>query len=424
MSQEAEPRDRAALGRLQAEKLARLAATVLPRNPFWRRKFSDAGVAPGDLRGPDDLGRLPFTTKEELAQDQAAHPPYGTNLTYPIERYVRLHQTSGTKGRPMRWLDDRESWEWILGCWGRIYDTVGVSAGDRLLFAFSFGPFLGFWAAFDGAQRQGYFCLASGGLSTAARLRFLLENEATVVCCTPTYALRLAEAAEAEGLDLNAGRVRALVVAGEPGAGIPATRERLETAWGARLFDHYGMTEIGSLGVECREQPGGFHLLETECVAEVVDPVSGASVPPGREGELVLTNLGRAGSPLFRYRTGDRVVVDPAPCPCGRPSARLKGGILGRADDMLIVRGTNVYPSAVEAVVRRFPEILEFRIVLRGSDWRLEVEPRPGPAAPDLADRLAEAVKAELLVRPDVALLPFGSLPRGEMKSQRVLRVV
>lgn len=421
MSEDRDPKDRAALLELQLEKLRRLLEAILPRNPFWSRKL--AAFRPSELRSLEDLARLPFTTKEELARDQEAHPPYGTNLTVPPERCVRMHQTSGTRGRPLRWLDDRESWEWILSCWGRIYRTVGLRPDDRLVFAFSFGPFLGFWAGFDGAQRMGNLCLAAGGLTSSARLRFLLDHRATVVLSTPTYALRLAEHAEAEGLDLAGSPVRMLIVAGEPGASIPATRRRIETAWGARLFDHYGMTEIGSLGIECPQQPGGFHLLETECVAEIVDPATGGLLPAGREGELVLTNLGRLASPLLRYRTGDRVVADPAPCPCGRILMRLRGGVLGRADDMIIVRGTNVYPSAVEAVLRRFPDVAEFRIVVSPAGLVLEVEPRPGPVPAGLADRLVEAVRAELLLRPEVALVGSGTLTRGEMKSQRVVRV-
>jgi phenylacetate-CoA ligase len=327
----------------------------------------------------------------------------------------------------VRWLDDPESWDWVLGCWRRIYQKIGLRPADRLLFAFSFGPFLGFWAAFEGAQRQGSFCLAAGGLSTSARLRLLLDNQITVVCCTPTYALRLAETAEAEHLDLAKSPVRALLVAGEPGGSIPATRQRIETAWGARVFDHYGMTEIGSLGIECLEQPGGFHLLESECIAEILDPSTGEGVPAGREGELVLTNLGRKGGPLLRYRTGDRVVADPQPCPCGSPYVRLRGGVLGRADDMLIVRGMNVYPSALEAIIRRFPEAGEFRILVRGpasspSELRVEVEPRPGPVPAGLAQTLQDAIRNELLLRPEIVLVPTGSLPRGEMKAQRLWR--
>src|SRR5207244_8306504 len=218
-----------------------------------------------------------------------------------------------------------ESWNWVLDNWDQFYQIIGLKTGDRLFFPFSFGPFLGFWTAFEAASRQGFFCLPGGGMSSAARLRFLLDNQATVVLCTPTYALRLGEVAREEGIDLTSSGVRALIVAGEPGGSISATRARIEAIWGARVFDHWGMTEIGALGIECPENPAGLHLLETECLAEVIDPTTGEAVPTGQTGELVLTNLGRWGSPLLRYRTGDLVRIDPRPCPCGRTWIRLEG---------------------------------------------------------------------------------------------------
>jgi phenylacetate-CoA ligase len=247
-----------------------------------------------------------------------------------------------------------------------------------------------------------------------------------LVCCTPTYALRLADVARQEGIDLATSPVRALIVAGEPGGSIPGTRRRIEDAWGARVFDHCGMTEIGSLGIECQPNPGGLHMLETECIPEVIDPTTGAPIPPGQEGELVLTNLGRWGSPLIRYRTGDRVLADPAPCPCGRIFLRLKGGILGRTDDMIFIRGNNVYPSALEDIIRRFPEIEEYRIEVDQSgpqtSLRLALETQPSPPASQLVDLVRDAVRNELNFRPEVTLVPPGSLPRSEMKSQRVVR--
>src|SRR5262245_46384070 len=208
---------RPALATLQGDRLRALLAEVLPRNDFYAAKFVAAGVAPEAVRSPADLARLPFTTKAELTADQEENPPYGLILTYPVDRYSRLHQTSGTTGRPLRWLDTPASWQWTLDCWETIYRTVGLGPGDRLFFAFSFGPFLGFWSAYDAAGRMGFLCLPGGGMTSVARLTFLLDNEATVVLCTPTYALRLAEVAREAGLDLKAGRVRALIVAGEPG---------------------------------------------------------------------------------------------------------------------------------------------------------------------------------------------------------------
>ena len=359
--------------------------------------------------------RLPFTTKAELLADQQVNPPYGSALTYPIIRYARMHQTSGTTtGRPLRWLDTPESWDWMLGCWRRIFELIGLRSDDRLCFAFSFGPFLGFWTAFESASRAGYFVLPGGGLSSSARLRFLLDHSATVVFCTPTYALHLAEVAAADGIDLASSSVRMLVVAGEPGGSIPATRKRIESSWGARVIDHSGMTEIGPMAVESVDQPGGLAVLEGDYIAEVTQPDAQGI------GELVVTNLGRIGSPLIRYRTGDLV----KPLTESNGKVRLEGGILGRVDDMIHVRGNNIYPAAIEAVVRRFAEIAEFRLVVdrRGSltNLRIEIECMPSADESVLVDHVAKALKDELLFRADVVRVPPGTLPRFEMKAHRI----
>ena len=420
--------DRPALAEMQLVKLRDMMALVLRDNAFYRNKLSSA-IEPSKLRSQHQLTELPFTTKTELLADQEANPPYGSNLTYPIGRYCRLHQTSGTtRGRPLRWLDTPESWNWFLECWRVIYETIGLRPDDRLLFPFSFGPFVGFWAAFEGAVRLGNLCLAAGGMTSSARLRFLLDNQATVICCTPTYALRLAEVAQQEGIDLPSSPVRAIVVAGEPGGSIPSTRQRIEHAWAARVFDHCGMTEVGSLGIECLDNPGGLHLLETECIAEVIDPQTGAPVRPGHDGELVLTTLGRWGSPVIRYRTGDLVTIDPEPCPCGLPFVRLAGGIRGRIDDMLVIRGNNVYPSAIEEIVRRFDPVTEFQIEADRQDalvtLRIRIECQTTETATDVAQRIAETVRNELHFRPEVTVVPPGTLPRSEMKSRRLVRKI
>jgi phenylacetate-CoA ligase len=309
----------------------------------------------------------------------------------------------------------------MLKLWRQIYEVVGVRADDRFYFPFSFGPFLGFWAAFEGAARLGRFCLPGGGMTTNARLRMIIDHGITVICCTPTYALRLTEAALEDKLDVTSGKVRLLILAGEPGASIAATRHRLETIWGARVIDHYGMTEIGSLGIECLENSGGFHLLGDDCIPEVIDPATGREVAAGTEGELVLTNLGRVGSPLIRYRTGDRVIVDPDPCPCGRSWPRLKGGILGRTDDLMFIRGNNVYPAMLEAILRRFPEVSEFQIVVNGPELELRIE-TTATASPRLPERIEAAVRDAYHFRPWVAIVPPGSLPRAQMKSNRLVR--
>jgi phenylacetate-CoA ligase len=418
--------DRSAMLDLQREQVSALAAEILPQNRFYARKFAEAGLSARDIHSPGDLSRLPFTTKAELLADQAAHPPYGTVHTYPISHYCRMNQTSGTSGQPLRWLDTSASWNRLLQCWEAIYQIVGLHAGDRLVFAFSFGPFLGFWTAFDAAVRLGYLALPGGGMSSAARLRFLLDNDATVVLCTPTYALHLADVAREQHIDLTESSVRAVIVAGEPGGSIPATRNRIEEAWGARVFDHSGLTEVGPMAIECPDNPAGLHVLEEDYIVEVIDPASAEPVPAGQLGELVVTNLGRWGSPVLRYRTGDLVRVDPQPCSCGRCFLRLQGGILGRADDMIQVRGNNVYPSALEAVIRRFPEVVEYRVAVDESqplaELRVELEPiLPGLAA-ELVQRVDQAIREELLFRAEVTAVAPGTLPRFEMKARRFIK--
>ena len=377
------------------------------KNPFYRAKLSDRA---------GDLGELPFTTKAELSEDQAAHPPFGTNLTYPTERYVRLHQTSGTTGRPLRILDDAESWEWWRGCWQPTYRAAGVTVRDRIFFAFSFGPFVGFWSAFAGAERLGALCLTGGAMSTTERVASILATEATVVMCTPTYALRLAEAAREEGIDLARSALRVSIHAGEPGASIPTTRERIEKELGVEAFDHTGATEIGAYGFSCSARDG-VHINESEFIAEILDARTGAARDEG-EGELVLTNLGRWGMPVIRYRTGDRVIALRGVCSCGRTLVKLAGGIAGRVDDMVTVRGVNVFPSAIEAIIRRFEEVGEYRVELATvremDELHCTVE-----APADVAERVAAAIHRELGIRCKVETVAPGTLPRFEMKAKR-----
>lgn len=409
----------------QFDRLRRLLAEALPGNRFLARKL--AGVDPAALRGPADLARLPFTTKAELAADQHEHPPYGTALTHPVERYTRLHQTSGTStGRPLRWLDTPESWEAVLRCWALSFPVMGLTPADRVFFPFSFGPFIGFWSGFEAAARYGALVLPGGGMTSTARLRFLVEHAATVVFATPTYALHLAEVAVKEGVDLAASAVRMLVVAGEPGGTIDATRRRIEEVWGARVFDHYGMTEVGPVAVEAADTPGEMLLLESEYLCEVLTPNGNQPAPPGEFGELVVTTLGRTACPVVRYRTGDLVKLATTPDPGDRPWRRLAGGVLGRADDMIHVRGNNLYPGAIEAIVRRFPEVAEYRIHVDRSgplaDLRLEVEPAAGCDGPALAEQVGRAVRDELLFRVEVTAAAAGSLPRFELKAKRLVR--
>ncbi|MEA2661191.1 MAG: phenylacetate-CoA ligase [Chloroflexota bacterium] len=399
----------------QRARLAAMLPEVARTNAFYRPRLGPATV--------DGWADVPFTTKAELSLDQAAHPPFGTNLTYPLDRYTRLHQTSGTTGTPLRILDTAESWAWWKETWRFIYRAAGVTAADRVFFCFSFGPFIGFWSAFAGAEHLGALAISGGSMSSSERIAAIAAAGATVLVCTPTYALRLGEVARDEGLDLAASTLRVSVHAGEPGASIPATRARIESLFGVTAFDHTGATEIGATGFSCTARDG-VHLIEREFLAEIRS-VDGRVADEG-EGELVLTNLGRWGSPAIRYRTGDRVRATRGPCSCGRTLVKLEGGILGRVDDMVVVRGVNVFPSALEGIVRRFDDVIEFRIEAyteRGMDaLRCTVEPRAGVDGDGLARAVGDAIHRDIGVRADMAVAAPGALPRFELKARRFTR--
>jgi phenylacetate-CoA ligase len=326
----------------------------------------------------------------------------------------------------MRWLDTPESWDWMIGNWVRVYRAAGVGAGDRIFFAFSFGPFLGFWVGFEAAARVGCLAIPGGGMRSAARLRSIVETSATVLCCTPTYAIHLAEVAAAENISLASANVRTLIVAGESGGSVAATRAYISKLWhGASVVDHHGMTEIGPVSYGCPKIPGVLHVIEDSYIAEVIDPLTGRPVPHGVPGELVLTNLGRLGSPLLRYRTSDIVQTAPREqCLCGTMDLALNGGILGRTDDMLVVRGVNVYPSAVENIVRGFEAVTEYRVEIQNHrtlpELRIQIEAAPDHAGHStLAHRLEAALTNAFTLRIPVSLVPPGSLPRFEMKARR-----
>ncbi len=429
MSDRSHP-SRAEIEGSQLEQLRSLVAELFPANLFYSRKLGAAGVTFDIASLADFSSRFPFTTKHEVVEDQRVHPPFGTNLTYPLERYTRFHQTSGTTGTPLRWLDTPESWDWMLENWTEVYRAAGVTASDRIFFAFSFGPFVGFWMAFEAGARLGALCLPGGGMGSAARLCAIIDNGATVLCCTPTYAVRLAEVAAQDQIDLRRARVRTIIVAGEPGGSLPSMRARLAALWpGARLFDHHGMTEVGPVTHECPARPGVLHVIESAYYAEIIDPLTGQAKPPGQPGELVLTPLGRTGSPLLRYRTGDLVKSEPtdAPCICGRNDMALPGGILGRTDDMIVVRGVNIYPSAVDEILRAHEGVAEYLVRIGETESLMEIsldiEPRPDCSDVDgLVSRLEKSFQTNLSLRIPITAVPVGTLPRFEMKARRWIR--
>jgi phenylacetate-CoA ligase len=411
----------------QLKRLRPMLQAVLAANEFYRKKFS-----PLDSREIDSveiLKGLPFTTKSELAEDQTRHPPFGTDLTFPQERYIRIHQTSGTTGKPMYWLDTEESWVWWADCWKVIFEAAGVHPGDRIYFAFSFGPFIGFWTGWEGARKLGAMAVSGGGQSTSQRLKTIIDYGATVLVCTPTYALHMASEARKAGMDLaKEAAIKTTIHAGEPGASIPSTKKMIEQSWGAKCYDHAGATEVGAFGFQCQSQSAAIHVNESEFIAEILDPDTGAAVDAGEKGELVITNLGRIGSPVIRYRTGDLVQPSYRPCPCGRPFLLLQGGVLGRVDDMVIVRGMNVFPSAIENVIREFHEIEEFRVEVFEKESMKEIRIVLEPCSDQgstaaLEEQVRQRMRERIGLRPQVELVAPGTLPRFELKARRFFKL-
>jgi phenylacetate-CoA ligase len=402
--------DRAALEEHQLARLNVLLAKILPENRFYAAKLAGLSLP---LRSLDQFRRLPLTTKEELVVDGAPHAA-PANLTWPLERYVRYHQTSGTHGRPMPVFDTAEDWQWWIECWQYVLDAAKITTADRAMLAFSFGPFIGFWTAHDALAARGVLVIPGGGMSSRARLDLIERTGATALFCTPTYALHLGEAAAECKYNLARSPVRKIVVAGEPGGSIPSVRERIESAWGARLIDHAGASEVGPWGYATADQRG-VHVLESEFIAEFL-PVDGEDSDSVLK-QLVLTSLGRPGLPVIRYRTGD--LVRPT-WPAEGPNrfVVLEGGVLGRADDMMIIRGVNVFPTAVEQILRSFPEVVEYRMTARknGAMDELVVAVEDHLKQPA---RIAEELYLRLGLRIEVRLAPPLSLPRFEGKGRR-----
>ncbi|QDU54816.1 phenylacetate--CoA ligase family protein [Aeoliella mucimassa] len=404
--------DRPALEAHQLNRLNQLLDTVLPHNKFYACKLASS---PTQLDSLDQLAELPFTTKDELLP-KGEPPLMPANLTWSLDRYIRFHQTSGTRGRPLPVVDTEEDWQWWLECWQYVLDVAEVTADDRAMLAFSFGPFIGFWTAFGALRCRGALAAPGGGMSTLARIDLMERLKTTVLCCTPTYALHMAEVAEQNQISLARLAVRKIVVAGEPGGSMPAIRQRIESSWDAKLVDHAGASEIGAWGYGDLEGRG-LRIVESEFIAEFLSVDTGEPAESGELSHLVLTTLGRAGSPLIRYRTGD--IVRPVWNPDGVDNfVFLQGGVLGRNDDMLVIRGVNIYPTSIEQILRSFPEVVEYRLTARKRGQldmvTIEVEDRM-----EETDRIAAELQKQLGLSIDVRLVPPMTLPRFEGKGRR-----
>jgi phenylacetate-CoA ligase len=424
---------RAELQALQLLKLRRFCEWAYATTPFHKRQFDAAGFHPAQLKTLADLRRIPYMTREDWMASLQEKPLFGEMLATDPTHAIRYHLTSGTSGRtPIRVLDGTKDWDWIgemwcYGLWG-----FGIRPEDSVYFAFGYGSFIGFWGAHYACEKMGALVVPGGAQTTEARIKQIVELGVTTVASTPTYALHLWQKAREMGIDLaTQSNVNKVILSGEPAGSIPAVKRQLEEAWGAQCGDTAGMTEIGTIMIfECAQHSGGTHIIEDHFIEEVLDPVTSEPVGYGELGERVVTSFGRGFIPLIRYRTRDMVMKVPAStCTCGRTWDLYQGGIRGRWDDMKLIRGTNVYPSAVEAIIRESPVIDEFQIYFWRKDTiqdeidiKLEIKPGFESAWPELQVKLAkDLAQAHEGLRFNIVRMEHGSLPRFELKARRLV---
>ncbi|WP_432504541.1 phenylacetate--CoA ligase family protein [Kineococcus arenarius] len=417
---------------LQLTKLQRATAWAAARSPFYQRSFAAAGFAPEQLRTFSDIERIPFLTREDWMASQSAHPPFGELPVTGAAGAVRLHTTSGTSGRtPLRALDSRKDWAWSAEMWCYALWGAGVRSHDVGYVAFGYGSFIGFWGLHNGLEKIGALTIPGGAQSTTTRVKQIIDFDVTVVASTPTYALRMAQEAEALGIDLAASKVHTVILSGEPAGSIPETKALIEAAWGAKAYDTAGMTEVSTIFMfEPADQPGGCHIIEDHFIEQVIDPATGTEVGYGEQGERICTSFGRGTIPLLRYRTADLVVKVPHTTSASARTWDLyAGGILGRVDDMKLVRGTNVYPRAVEGIVRTYPHVEEFQLKIVREGIRDEIYLRIEPAAglsDDQWQAMAHRIGLDLAdahegLRFIVERAPQNELPRFELKAKRLV---
>ena len=414
---------------LQTERLKAQAHHCYENAPFWRRKFDKAGITPDDIKTVEDLPKIPFCTKEDLQKDQEENPPYGSYLCVHPSRLTQYMATSGTTGRPVVRVFTQRDWDHIIQ---RFQRDPHLDPGEIVMVLGPTDGLMGPTAGVAGWSSLGALVVKAARFSTQDKVKLIHQLKPPFVIATASFLLYLAEVAEQMDMAFpRMGGVRIVASVGEPGGAIPATRERLLKSWGAKYVqDGYGITELFPLGDSCQGSPS-LHIANDFVITEVIDTETGRVLGPGQRGELVFTNIIGETQPLLRYRTRDvGAVAEFGPCPaCGATSTRIVNGIEGRSDDMVWYKGINIFPTAVEAVVRSFDELSnEFEIVLdqKGTAQTLTIRAEVIPqVAPDDYGRLGQQLGNRLLealegVHAQVELLPEGTLPKTQYKGKRV----
>lgn len=430
-NEEMETLPREKLEQLQLQRFRERMQYVYERSPMYKRKYDEAGIKPADILTLDDIQNVPFTVKEELRESQKRLPPWGDFICIPPDEGVRVFQTTGTTGIPVRAILNRTDWtthfyeQFMHFMYG-----YGIKTSDILFVPFGYSLYIAWWGFQAALEQAGVMIIPGGAQSSQDRVRNVFEWDATVVCGTPTYLLYLGETAGKMDLSLADSKVRVVVAAGEPGANVPATKKTIEELWGAKCYDDIGSTEISNFGFECVAQKG-THVIESMFYAECLDPETLRPVQPGEVGELVLSNLCTESMPLLRFRIRDLVRFDKETCECGRTFLRLDEGILGRSDDMFQFGGVNIFPSAIENLIRQVEDFSsEYQIVVPQTGSGKHIKIRIEPATTDVSgERMKQAVKQfietfkyRITVTPVVEMVEIGKLPRFELKAKRLIR--
>ena len=430
-NEEMETLSREKLEELQLQRFRERMQYVYERSPMYKRKYDAARIKPVDIRTLDDIQNVPFTIKDELRESQKNSPPWGEFICIPPEEGVRVFQTTGTTGIPVRAILNKKDWaQHYYDQFMHFMHGYGIETSDILFVPFGYGLYIAWWGLQAALEQAGVMIVPGGAQSSQDRVRNVFEWDATVVCGTPTYLLYLGETAGKMGLSLADSKVRIAVVAGEPGANVPATKKAIEEIWGAKCYDDIGSTEITNFGFECVAQQG-THVIESMFYAECLDLDTLKPVQPGEVGELVLSNLCTESMPLLRFRIKDLVRFDKDTCECGRTFLRLAGGILGRSDDMFQYSGVNIFPSAIENLIRQVEEFSnEYQIVVpkigSGKHIKIRIEPATldvsGERMQQAVEQFIQTFKYRITVTPDVEILEIGKLPRFELKAKRLIR--
>jgi len=419
----------AKLRRLQLAKFKRIFQWAYERSRFHRRLYDEAGVAPADIQSFEDIRHVPKVEKAMMQNIQRKAPfPYGDALCVPLEEVAEFRQTSGTTGQPVYQPDTWADWEWWAECWSYILWAQGYRARDRVFIPFGYNVFVAFWAGHYAAEKIGCEVVPGGVLDTQARILKIQELQATAFMATPTYVLGMADTARNKmGIEPSRLGISKITCAGEPGASIPSTKQRMEKAWDAKVYDHAGATEIGAWSYECRAQPGGMHVNEACFLVEIEDIETGEIIEaPGRQGKMVITALDRMAQPCIRFDAKDVIMWADEPCPCGRTFRLIKGGVLGRADDITKVKGVLLAPSAIEEVVRGINGLGdEYEVIVdkKGDIDRIKLKVELLPGQDGQVKSIEANLKDQLRLKTNLGYKlefhTYGTLPRYDVKARR-----